>query len=390
VVEVKLHGLKIARARGKWYVYRRSTGEVLIKGLAGDRGALLREMAAPEFIRVYNLKRAALRAAKDHTGDTLGGLLYWYTNGDIDRCRDERSKFVVPELQDKPPADAYPKWRTLAKATHADYLEAFDYLRDAFTIQLSEITQPDLYELRDQCANAKWPRFADQMIAALSSAFKHGVKRGNSTGLKVNPCLGMDKAHQADPNSNREWFAHEWKFVRENAPMEVLIPCMTARYIGLSGQTIVGLNERQFLDDPDGPTGRAIQYTRRKNKKSTLLPVTIEFQTFLTERKLQSSDGLIAIRDDGSRWPSEKEMQTRVSHWLRDREREGKIGAGTTLHGLRVSYAAWWKRNGASNSEVAELIGDKSEAMGGHYTRHVESEININRAFDRIKARDQK
>jgi hypothetical protein len=32
-------------------------------------------------------------------------------------------------------------------------------------------------------------------------------------------------------------------------------------------------------------------------------------------------------------------MQTRVSHRLRDRERDGLI-AGTTLHGLRVSYAA--------------------------------------------------
>jgi hypothetical protein len=36
----------------------------------------------------------------------------------------------------------------------------------------------------------------------------------------------------------------------------------------------------------------------------------------------------------------EKEMQTRVSHWLRDQERKGLLGGGTTLHGLRVSYAA--------------------------------------------------
>jgi integrase len=79
-------------------------------------------------------------------------------------------------------------------------------------------------------------------------------------------------------------------------------------------------------------------------------------------------------------------MQTRVSHWLRDREREGLIGAGTTLHGLRVSYAAWWKRtSGANNAEVADLLGDKSEAMGAHYTRHVERELNVIRAFERVK-----
>jgi integrase len=64
----------------------------------------------------------------------------------------------------------------------------------------------------------------------------------------------------------------------------------------------------------------------------------------------------------------------------------GKIGAGTTLHGLRVSYAAWWKRTGgASNSEVADLVGDESQSTGMHDTPHVDSENNINRAFSRVK-----
>jgi integrase len=70
---------------------------------------------------------------------------------------------------------------------------------------------------------------------------------------------------------------------------------------------------------------------------------------------------------------------------LRDLKREGLIGAGTTLHGLRVSYAARWKRNGANDSEVADLLGDKSVRMGAHYTRHVEAEANVIRAFKREK-----
>ena len=107
-------------------------------------------------------------------------------------------------------------------------------------------------------------------------------------------------------------------------------------------------------------------------------------QDFLAELKVQRADGVIAVRDDGSLRPSEKEMQTRVSHWLREQERAGHIGAGTPLHGLRVSYAAWWKRNGASDSEVAALIGDVSDKMGKHYTRHAEAEISIIRAFDQL------
>jgi hypothetical protein len=36
--------------------------------------------------------------------------------------------------------------------------------------------------------------------------FRQAVKRGKMT---LNPCRDMDKIHAADPNSNREWFAHE-------------------------------------------------------------------------------------------------------------------------------------------------------------------------------------
>jgi hypothetical protein len=35
---------------------------------------------------------------------------------------------------------------------------------------------------------------------------------------------GMDRAHEADPDANREWYAKEWNFVLGHAPLEVLIP----------------------------------------------------------------------------------------------------------------------------------------------------------------------
>lgn len=367
VVRVKLEGLNIVKARGRWYVYPRGGGDALVRGFEGSREDLLKAFAEPAFLQTYNRPRLLRRRAAEFPIEALGGFVHWFTCGAIDQAK---------------PGEVmgYPKWWKLADSTRTDYLDAFDYLRPEFDIVLKDITQPALYEVRDTCANKKWPRFADQMIAALSSMFKQAVKRGK---MPFNPCLGMDKAHKADPNSNREWFPHEWDFVRNNAPAEVLIPCMIARYVGLAGQTIVGLSDRQFFDHP--LTGKAVQYTRRKNGKATLLPVQAELQDFLAARDIGRADGVIAVRDDGSLWESEKDMQTRVSHWLRDQERAGRIGAGTTLHGLRVTYAAWWKRNGASNAEVAELIGDKSEAMGKHYTRHVESEVNVIRAFSRLK-----
>ena len=199
--------------------------------------------------------------------------------------------------------------------------------------------------------------------------------------MTINPCRGMDKAHEADPNANREWYVDEWPVAFGRAPMEVKIPLMLARFGGLRGQSIVVAGWKQYR--PDSLTGMCFRFVTRKNQRGLYLPAMQELQDFLAS--VSRSSTLIAVRDDGMPWPSEKEMQTRVSHYLRDLERDGMIGAGTTLHGLRVSYAAWWKRNGANNSEVADLLGDKSERMGAHYTRHVEAEANVIRAFTRVR-----
>lgn len=367
VVKVRLEGLNIINSRGRWYVYPRGGGDALVKGFEGSRDDLMTELAKPDLMQTYNRPRILRKLASEFPIEKLGGFVHWFTCGAIDDAKPGE-------------VNGYPKWWKLADATRADYLEAYEYLRPEFDTVLKDITQPELYEVRDTCSNKKWPRFADQMISALSSMFKQAVKRGK---MPFNPCLGMDKGHTADPNANREWEAQEQQFVRENAPLEVLIPIMLARYAGLRGQTIVKVNRSQFKPHP--LTGLAVRYTARKNKKPVFLPVLLELQTFLTDLKVQRADGLICVRNDGSEWASEKEMQTRVSHWLRDQERAGHVGAGTTLHGQRVSYAAWWKRNGATNREVADLIGDASEAMGAHYTRHVDAEQNIIRAFGRIK-----
>jgi hypothetical protein len=138
------------------------------------------------------------------------------------------------------------------------------YLRPEFDILLKEIKQPDLYEARDTCVNAKWGRFADKMIAALSSMFRQAVKRGK---MDFNPCLGMDKAHEADPNANREWFSPEWEFARDHAPLEVKIPLMLARYAGLRGQAIVVAKSEAFRGPPPDRQVRPVHRGQEQEKR---------------------------------------------------------------------------------------------------------------------------
>ena len=55
---VKLEGLKIYVRRGKWWVYRRRTGEALVRGFDGDRAELDRKLASPDFLAIYNRRES--------------------------------------------------------------------------------------------------------------------------------------------------------------------------------------------------------------------------------------------------------------------------------------------------------------------------------------------
>jgi hypothetical protein len=343
VFKVKLSGLNITRDRTgrKFYVYHRETGVTLLKGFEGTRADLEKRLAMPDMVAAYNARR--VRDVK-HTypEGTLGSLVQWFEND----CQ---------------------RYQKLAPATKKDYTKAFAYLRPEFDAPLSTITQPTLYQVRDKCAKEKWPRFGDQMISALSSMFSQAVKRGL---MPMNPA-------KADPNANREWSAAEWVDAIARAPAEILTPLMIARYAGFRGQTIATVQWKHYQTDPR--FGKCFRHIAKKNDEQSWVPVMPELQTYL--------DGLtrtslhIATRHNGQPWKNENQMQTAVSHFLRGIQDTSAVEAGATLHGLRVSYAAELGRGGASDGDVAAALGDRSERMGKHYTRHVENEARVIRAF---------
>jgi hypothetical protein len=125
VMRVRLEGLNVVCAKGRWYVYRRSTGEALVKGFDGSRADLEKKLAEPALIQTYNRPRVVRKPASDYGIETLGGFIHWFTNGDIDRTVEQRK--AVDRFGDKP--DGYPKWSKLSDATHKDYLAAYEYLR---------------------------------------------------------------------------------------------------------------------------------------------------------------------------------------------------------------------------------------------------------------------
>ena len=348
MVKVKLEGLKIAHARGKYYVYVRETGEALLRGFDGDGTALRQRLAMPDMIGAYNARRR-FKGPISYPDKTLGWLVAWFT--DPEQCQD---------------------FKELAESTQHDYKDRLAYLEPEYYAPLSTITQPALYAVRDRCIKDKWPAFADKMMTALSSMFTLAVQRNWMT---TNPAMGVKRAYKSDSNANREWRPEEWKIVMVRAPLHLRIAYMIARHVGYRSQSIVGVRWSNY--QPDQRFGKCLRMAHRKNREDQhWLPVSPELQDFLAE--LTRTSPFVAVRSNGKPWESAEQLQKQSSNFLAKLEKEGVIEPGLTLHGLRVSFAAEIKRvTGASDDQVAAALGDRDTRMGAHYTRHVEQENKI-------------
>lgn len=363
VVRVPLKGLNIRKARGKWYVSYRSTGETLIKGFEGTRAQLERMIASHDF-RLLHVQAENRDRRPTYAEGTLGALLKWFKQD----C---------------------PRWDKLSAASREDYEKSFDYLDASkhevagpvLDFPLNLITQPSIYAMRNKAAKDKWPRFADKLVSHLSTIFKEAVKVDK---MASNPAGGVEKLHSADPNANHEWTVDEVQTAIWLANDAVLTPIILARYQGFRGQTCAALTWRNYQADPK--TGKAFSLVIRKNNEASWFPCAPETRLHLdaveaarAEAKIKST--LICLNSDGLPWKSEKVMQGAVSDYLAELKRQGLVREGCTLHGLRVTYAAAIRRQGFDAGIVADALGDRSRRMGEHYTRHVEKELGRMKVF---------
>lgn len=257
--------------------------------------------------------------------------------------------------------------------TQDKYKAALAYLEPGYDSPLANITQADLYTVRDKCTQDKWPAFADRMITALSTMFTLAVQRRH---METNPAQGIKRAYKADPNANREWRPEEWTAVMERAPLHLQTAYMIARYAGYRSQSIVAVTWSNYQSD--SRFGKCFRMVHKKNGQQHWLPASPALQDHLASLKVRSADGPIALRFNGQPWESPEQLQKQSSNFLHKLEKDGLVGPGLTLYGLRVTFAAEIKRvTGANDSQVAAALGDRDTRMGAHYTRHVEQEARI-------------
>jgi integrase len=322
---VRVRRFKIFQDRqGRWRCYHRKTGQPvdLIKAPIGS----------PEFFAEC-ARIAALATSTEPKPGTLGLLIAAYR--------------------------AHPAFTDLAPRTKSDYQNVFDYLKPIADTPLTRFDKPLVVRIRDKAAQDKGRKFGNDVKARFSGIFGWGSERGYITG---NPAAGIkDIRRKKDaPDANRPWADEERDAVLAACPAHIR-PAIALMMFN-------GLGPRDALMLPKGfYKGGEIATKRSKTGEPVFWPCPAPLTEILNEAPAHDAFTLCA-NSDGKPWT----ISGFRASWRPIRlklERDGKIGPGLTLYGLRHTVAVILREIGADERTIADALGQKTIEMARHYAK---------------------
>lgn len=256
---------------------------------------------------------------------------------------------------------AHPDFLDLAPRTRADYRKVLDYLKPIADTPLLRFTPPLIVSVRDKAWEKRGRRFGTMVKQVLSSMFSWGVERGH---LQANPAFKVKgvKKPKGAPEANRPWDDDEREAVLAALPAHMLLPIGLMMFCGIDPGDVVALPKTVVQDG-------SIDTARGKTGQPVWQPLPDPLVELLKRAPVHSAITLCA-NSDGRPW-SRAASGLRAS-WRPVRvrlEKEGKVRPGLTLKGLRHTVATILREMGKDERAIADMLGQKTPAMGLHYSR---------------------
>jgi integrase len=337
---VRVKGIKKFRSKknGKIYCYHRATGR-RIEAEFGT-GAFFAELALLD----------ALVTKVNPKPGTLGGLF--------------------SEWRARPDADEHsPRYR-------ADCAKVLDYLQPLELMPLTELDRTIIVRLRDKTYKKRKRRFANYVVAVLSSFCSWGVDHGLLTD---NPCRGVRpiKRPKDLPRANRAWTDKERSVVLAIAPPQVKVPLALCMFAGLREGDAITITKSAY-------DGAAIGKRTNKSGQTIWWPCPAPLRAIL-EAAPKHGAVTIAANSRGRPWTANG-FRAVVFKMIRKLEAEGLVGPGLTIHGLRHTVAKILREIGYDNETIADALGQSSPGMARHYAKEADLQkkmAGVVRRFDR-------
>jgi integrase len=240
----------------------------------------------------------------------------------------------------------------LASRTQTDYQRCFDYLKPIADTPLHRFDRALVVRIRDKARVKHGRRFANYVKAVLSILFAWGAERGYVSANPAEKIKNIRRAKNA-PMANRPWTDEERHAVLEEAD-QLLTGIALMMFTGLGPKDALRL-PRTFYKDGE------IATCRSKTGEPVFWPAPEALRAILEAAPRHDATTLCA-NSRGRPW-TESGFRSSWEDVRKRLEKEGRIGPGLTLYGLRHTVAVILRELGYDDRAIADALGQKNPAM---------------------------
>jgi integrase len=275
-----------------------------------------------------------------------------------------------------------PQFTGRAARTKADYQNVLDWTKPLHGMPLAQWTRGFVAELRNKAKLKKGRRFANYVLSVVSVVFSVAIELELAD---TNPVREVKKIRRPknEPRANRPWTDEEWEAVIDAAPRHLLAPIL------LGG--VLGYRQGEVLSVPKGSynsrTG-TLQRISSKNGKLVTVQATERLVAALAD--LPSNDAPTLVVSTRKQPWTEDGFRTSFFRVIRRLEAAGKIGPGLTFHGLRHTAATRMRELGFDTRTIADMLGQETEGMAGHYSREADLEPKLRGVVSKLNREARK
>ncbi len=299
---------------------------------------------------------------------------------DIDRIEREAAQ-ISQELEGGPKPVAYAPetlgwlideykashwWGALKPATQSCYERTFKVLTagepSVAAMPVKWFDRPKILRLRDDAWHPRYKRWlANMTVTVLGLLLKYAYDRGY---VKANPLaesVRKIRKPKTGLQPNRPWKPNELRVVLEEAAQPVRLVLTLIACTGLR-------KSDAFKVTTGDVAGGTIEVVTNKREMPVALPIHWLLSQAIAERQGPDLGPLCIGRRGRPYTPDGFDTQW---HKLKSRlEKEGKIGPGLTLHGLRHTLGTKLKEAGLSDGDIADVLGQATVTMARLYSKN--------------------
>lgn len=266
------------------------------------------------------------------------------------------------------------KFVNLATRTRKDYNGYINYLQPIADVPLVEIDTVFIRRLRDKALEKHYIRYANYVLSVLSAIFSYGVEYGH---LQQNYCRNVSRIPRDKTKNevNRAWSENEVKAMLKHAPKHLRLPIVISLETGLRLGDVLSLRKNDFKN------GWLTKFTSKTDFKVEC-PITKALRKELDDAS-HNDTVFVCCSSLGRQWTLDG-FQSSFQRFKKAMLGNGLIELGLTFHGIRHTIGARLKEAGFNNSEIAIVLGDKTENMGKTYSRDSQNKNLILKAHEAL------